>query len=146
MRRQLRGANSSTTGLVYLGLSRKHPCGTLFQTIAVLVRHLDEKSNGRTTPQYECWCNGRASILHRRGREEVLGRPMWGKRTKSRMCLLNTDMRTIQGQAAFGHNVQTIIIKIEFDIVYNMYYVKPDVVSLPSQLCHAGNLQVMARP
>jgi hypothetical protein len=38
MRRQLRGVNSSTAGLCVLGLSRPHPCGTLFQTIAVLVR------------------------------------------------------------------------------------------------------------
>jgi hypothetical protein len=37
MRRQLRRANLSTAGLVYLGLSRPHPCGTLFQRVAVLV-------------------------------------------------------------------------------------------------------------
>jgi hypothetical protein len=45
---------------------------------------LDEKSNGRTTPQYECICDGRADIRHMRRRDEVLGRPLWGKRTKSR--------------------------------------------------------------
>jgi hypothetical protein len=38
MRRQLRGANSSTAGLVYLGVSRPHRCGTLFQTLAVMAR------------------------------------------------------------------------------------------------------------
>jgi hypothetical protein len=43
------------------------------------------KSNGRTTPQCECGCDGRANIVHRRRREEVLGMPLCGKRTKSRM-------------------------------------------------------------
>jgi hypothetical protein len=46
---------------------------------------LDEKSKGRTTPQYERWCDGRANIMHRRRKEEVLGMPLWGKRTKSCM-------------------------------------------------------------
>jgi hypothetical protein len=46
---------------------------------------LDAKNNGRTSSQYECWCDGHANIVHRRRREEVLGRPLWGKRTKSRM-------------------------------------------------------------
>jgi hypothetical protein len=32
------------------------------------------------------------------------------------------------------------------EIVYNMYRVKPAAVSGPSQLCHAGNLQVNAIP
>jgi hypothetical protein len=82
MRRKLRGANSSTAGLVYLGLSRPHPCGTLFQTVAVLVRR---KSNRRTTPQYELLCDGRANIMHRRRREEILGSPLRGKRKKSRI-------------------------------------------------------------
>jgi hypothetical protein len=33
MRRQLRGANSSTDVLVYLGLSRPNPCRTLSQIV-----------------------------------------------------------------------------------------------------------------
>jgi hypothetical protein len=50
MRRQRRGASSNTPGLVFLGLSRPHQCGTLFQQSPCW---LDETSNGRTTPQHE---------------------------------------------------------------------------------------------
>jgi hypothetical protein len=46
---------------------------------------LDEKSDGRTAPRYEFSCDGRANIIHRRQREEVLDMLLWGKCTKSRI-------------------------------------------------------------
>jgi hypothetical protein len=36
--------------------------------------------------------------------------------------------------------------KIEIEILYNMYRVKPAFISGHSQLCHARNLQVKTRP
>jgi hypothetical protein len=43
----------------------------------------------------------------------VGGRRFWagrcGGNARNRVCRLRTDMRTTQGQAAFGHNVQAII-------------------------------------
>jgi hypothetical protein len=99
------GANSRTTGLVYLGLSRLHPCGTLFQIVAVPVKR---NSNGRTTPQYECLCDGRANISHSRPREEVLDMPLWGKRMKSRIQAYRRYAHN-QVKDAFRHNVQANI-------------------------------------
>jgi hypothetical protein len=46
---------------------------------------LDEKSDWRTTAQYECLCDGRANVVHMRRREEVLDMPRWGKCTKLRI-------------------------------------------------------------
>jgi hypothetical protein len=48
---------------------------------------LDEKSDGRTTPQYEYLCDSRANIMRRRRREEVLDMPQWGKCAKSRIYI-----------------------------------------------------------
>jgi hypothetical protein len=70
---------------------------------------LDETSNGRITSQYECLCDGRAKIMHRRRREEVLDMRLWGERTKYCVCRLTTDVRINQRQGAFGQNVLTII-------------------------------------
>jgi hypothetical protein len=39
------GAKSNTTRLVYLGLSRPHPCGTLLQIVAVPVRRKEERAH-----------------------------------------------------------------------------------------------------
>jgi hypothetical protein len=36
--------------------------------------------------------------------------------------------------------------EIQIEIVYNIYRVKPALVYGPSQLCHAGSLEVRARP
>jgi hypothetical protein len=46
--------------------------------------------------------------MHRRRRQEVLGRPLWGN-ARNRVCILTTGMRTTQGQAAFGYSIQTIV-------------------------------------
>jgi hypothetical protein len=46
---------------------------------------LDERGNERTSPQYEGLRDGRANMMHKQRREEVLGIPLWGKRTKPRM-------------------------------------------------------------
>jgi hypothetical protein len=71
---------------------------------------LDRNSIRCTTPQYECLCGGRANIMNRRRREEVLGRPMWGKRTKSRMYTYhryahNPRARCFRPQYSNDHNL-----------------------------------------
>jgi hypothetical protein len=82
---------------------------------------LDETSNGRPSPQYECLCDGRANARHTRRRERCwAGR--CGGNARNRVSILTTDMRTTQGQTAFGHNVQTIITYYnKVNLFYNMY-------------------------
>jgi hypothetical protein len=45
--------------------------------------HVDEISNGLIAPQYECMCDGRANIMHKR-QKGVLDKPLWVTRAKSR--------------------------------------------------------------
>jgi hypothetical protein len=103
MHRQLRVANSSTTGLVYLGVSCTHA-----RSLKQSPCRLDEKSDGRTAPQYEHLYNGRANVMHRR--EEVLGMPLWGKCTKSRILIYhryahNPSASCFRSERSNDHNL-----------------------------------------
>jgi hypothetical protein len=93
---------------VFLGLSHPHPCGTLFQIIAVLVRRKEYRAH-----------NAAICMMMRRSRKYNnalategggVGQAVVGKRKNvgnvgNRVCRITTDMRTTQGQAAFGHNI-----------------------------------------
>jgi hypothetical protein len=82
MPRQLRGAIRALPGLCnWVYRARTRATRSLKQSPC----RLDEKSDERTTPQYECLCDGRGNVMRKRRREEVLGTPLWRKCTKLRI-------------------------------------------------------------